>query len=105
MPKLPGLDGIDEFEGHSFHTSRWDYEYTGGDPSGALMSKLRDKKVGIIGAGVAGLQHLLEAAQRYHGDDSSNQAQGAGMAAQLDPPAKRQCVEPSSMPSAPQMPA
>jgi hypothetical protein len=32
-PKLPGIDGIETFEGHSFHTSRWDYDYTGGDPT------------------------------------------------------------------------
>ena len=34
-PKLPGIPGIETFAGHSFHTSRWDYGYTGGDPSGA----------------------------------------------------------------------
>ena len=34
------------FAGHSFHTSRWDYDYTGGDPSGAPMDKLADKRVG-----------------------------------------------------------
>jgi cation diffusion facilitator CzcD-associated flavoprotein CzcO len=64
VPKLPGLEGIDDFEGHSFHTSRWDYEYTGGDPSGALMSKLADKKVGIIGTGATSVQcvpHLARA--------------------------------------------
>ena len=32
VPKLPGIPGIESFKGHSFHTSRWDYEYTGGDP-------------------------------------------------------------------------
>ncbi|MBP7888270.1 MAG: NAD(P)/FAD-dependent oxidoreductase [Ilumatobacteraceae bacterium] len=32
-PKLPGIPGIDTFAGHAFHTSRWDYEYTGGDPA------------------------------------------------------------------------
>ena len=26
-PKLPGIDGIDSFAGHAFHTSRWDYDY------------------------------------------------------------------------------
>lgn len=64
VPKLPGLEGIDEFEGHSFHTSRWDYDYTGGDPSGALMSNLADKKVGIIGTGATAVQclpHLAKA--------------------------------------------
>ena len=30
-PKLPGIPGIETFKGHSFHTSRWDYGYTGGD--------------------------------------------------------------------------
>ncbi|NCF85839.1 MAG: NAD(P)-binding domain-containing protein [Verrucomicrobiaceae bacterium] len=64
VPKLPGLEGIDEFEGRAFHTSRWDYEYTGGDPSGALMTKLAGKKVGIIGTGATSVQcvpHLAKA--------------------------------------------
>ena len=30
-PKLPGIPGIETFAGHCFHTSRWDYAYTGGD--------------------------------------------------------------------------
>ena len=25
-PKLPGILGIDSYEGHTFHTSRWDYD-------------------------------------------------------------------------------
>ncbi|MCR5879999.1 NAD(P)/FAD-dependent oxidoreductase [Phenylobacterium sp. J367] len=29
VPKLPGIPGIERFRGHSFHTSRWDYAYTG----------------------------------------------------------------------------
>src|SRR5450755_4652894 len=33
-PKLPGIPGVESFKGHSFHTSRWDYEYTGGDSNG-----------------------------------------------------------------------
>ena len=41
VPKLPGIPGIETFAGHSFHTSRWDYDYTGGDPTGAPMDKLR----------------------------------------------------------------
>src|SRR5690606_27324337 len=28
--KLPGIPGIEEFEGDAFHTSRWDYRVTGG---------------------------------------------------------------------------
>lgn len=64
-PKLPGIEGIESFEGHSFHTSRWDYEYTGGDPGGALMEGLADKRVGIIGTGATAVQcvpHLARAA-------------------------------------------
>jgi cation diffusion facilitator CzcD-associated flavoprotein CzcO len=56
VPKLPGIHGIESFKGHSFHTSRWDYDYTGGDPSGALMEKLADKRVGIIGTGATSVQ-------------------------------------------------
>lgn len=55
-PKLPGIDGIEKFAGHSFHTSRWDYEYTGGSPSGAPLSNLAGKKVGIIGTGATSVQ-------------------------------------------------
>ncbi|MDZ7684419.1 MAG: NAD(P)/FAD-dependent oxidoreductase [Gammaproteobacteria bacterium] len=56
VPKLPGLPGIEDFKGHSFHTSRWDYDYTGGDPFGAPMEKLKDKRVGIIGTGATSVQ-------------------------------------------------
>src|SRR5882757_4305230 len=56
VPKLPGIPGIESFKGHSFHTSRWDYEYTGGDPSGRPMIKLADKRVGIIGTGATSVQ-------------------------------------------------
>jgi len=64
-PKLPGIPGIQSFEGHSFHTSRWDYDYTGGDPAGGLMTGLADKKVGIIGTGATAVQcvpHLAKSA-------------------------------------------
>jgi cyclohexanone monooxygenase len=64
VPKLPGIPGIDEFRGHSFHTSRWDYGYTGGDPAGAPLDRLGDKRVGIIGTGATAVQcvpHLARA--------------------------------------------
>jgi cyclohexanone monooxygenase len=54
-PKLPGLKGIESFKGHSFHSSRWDYEYTGGNSNGNLH-KLADKRVGIIGTGATAVQ-------------------------------------------------
>ncbi len=54
-PKLPAIEGIESFQGHSFHTSRWDYGYTGGDSEGNL-SGLRGKRVGIIGTGATAVQ-------------------------------------------------
>jgi cyclohexanone monooxygenase len=54
-PKLPGIPGIKDFNGHSFHSSRWDYEYTGGDASGGL-DKLADKRVAVVGTGASGVQ-------------------------------------------------
>jgi cation diffusion facilitator CzcD-associated flavoprotein CzcO len=64
VPKLPGIAGIPLFLGNSFHTSRWDYEYTGGDPAGAPMTKLADKRVAVIGTGATAVQcvpHLARA--------------------------------------------
>ena len=64
VPKLPGIPGVEFFSGHSFHTSRWDYGYTGGDPSGAPMDRLADKRVAIIGTGATAVQcvpHLAQA--------------------------------------------
>jgi len=54
-PKLPGIPGIRDFKGHTFHTSRWDYEYTGGDHTGGL-TRLADKRVAIIGTGATAIQ-------------------------------------------------
>ena len=55
-PKLPGIPGIESFGGHAFHTSRWDYAYTGGNPGGAPLANLADKRVGIIGTGATSVQ-------------------------------------------------
>lgn len=54
-PKLPGIPGIQDFEGHTFHTSRWDYAYTGGGPDGGLTG-LADRRVGVVGTGATGVQ-------------------------------------------------
>ncbi|NCZ69434.1 MAG: NAD(P)/FAD-dependent oxidoreductase [Acidimicrobiia bacterium] len=67
-PKLPGIRGIESFRGHTFHTSRWDYDYTGGDSTGGL-SKLADKRVGIIGTGATAVQcvpHLGASAKELY---------------------------------------
>lgn len=54
-PKLPGIPGIDDFQGHTFHTSRWDYSYTGGDQTGG-MHELVDKRVAVVGTGATAIQ-------------------------------------------------
>ncbi|WP_216909465.1 flavin-containing monooxygenase [Nocardia noduli] len=67
-PKLPGIPGISEFEGHTFHSARWDYEYTGGSLKGGL-DKLADKKVAVIGTGASGIQvipHLAQSAEHLY---------------------------------------
>ena len=52
-PKLSKIKGMESFKGHSFHTSRWDYDYTKEDLSG-----LEDKVVGIIGTGATAVQAI-----------------------------------------------
>lgn len=67
-PKLPGIEGVGTFQGHTFHTSRWDYGYTGGDSNGNLTG-LRGKRVGIIGTGATAVQcvpHLGEHAEQLY---------------------------------------
>ncbi|MDP7303036.1 MAG: NAD(P)/FAD-dependent oxidoreductase, partial [Pirellulaceae bacterium] len=54
-PKLAKIDGVQRFSGHSFHTSRWDYEYTG-----PQLEHLNDKRVGIIGTGASAVQAIPE---------------------------------------------
>ena len=54
-PKMPAIQGISSYAGHTFHTSRWDYAYTGGGPEGGL-DKLADKRVAIIGTGATAVQ-------------------------------------------------
>jgi cation diffusion facilitator CzcD-associated flavoprotein CzcO len=52
-PKLSKIRGMETFRGRSFHSSRWDYAYTGDDLSG-----LKDKVVGIIGTGASAVQAI-----------------------------------------------
>ena len=68
QPKLPGIPGIESFQGHTFHTSRWDYDYTGGDQEGGLTG-LADKKVAVVGTGATGVQvvpHLGQDAKHLY---------------------------------------
>lgn len=67
-PKLPGIQGINSFQGHTFHTSRWDYRYTGGDSNGGLNG-LKNKRVAIIGTGATAVQctpHVGEKAKQLY---------------------------------------
>ncbi len=50
-PRLAVIDGMETYEGHSFHSSRWDYELTGAD-----LENLADMRVGIIGTGASAVQ-------------------------------------------------
>ncbi|MET7405950.1 NAD(P)/FAD-dependent oxidoreductase [Streptomyces parvulus] len=60
--KLPGIPGIEDFRGHTFHTSRWDYGYTGGTPDGGLTG-LADRRVGVVGTGATGVQVIPKLAE------------------------------------------
>jgi cation diffusion facilitator CzcD-associated flavoprotein CzcO len=61
-PKLPGIAGLGSFRGQTFHTSRWDYGYTG-----ERLENLAEKRVGIIGTGATAIQcvPLLAAAAQH----------------------------------------
>ncbi|WP_305790118.1 flavin-containing monooxygenase [Symbioplanes lichenis] len=64
QPKLPGIPGIETFRGHTFHTSRWDHDYTGDK-----LEKLADKKIGVVGTGATGIQvvpHVAAAAEHLY---------------------------------------
>ncbi len=58
-PKLSKIEGMETFKGHSFHTSRWDYAYTGEN-----LENLKDKRVGIIGTGASAVQAVPELAKQ-----------------------------------------
>ena len=51
-PKLARIEGMQSFEGQSFHTSRWDYNID-----------LEGKRVGIIGTGATAVQAVPELAK------------------------------------------
>lgn len=69
MPKLPALAGLDKFKGEVFHTSRWDYGYTGGGYGNPTLDKLADKRVAIVGTGATAIQavpHLAKYAKHLY---------------------------------------
>jgi cation diffusion facilitator CzcD-associated flavoprotein CzcO len=69
MPKLPQIKGIERFKGKMFHTSRWDYDYTGGSHGNPQLDKLADKRVAIVGTGATAIQavpHLAKYAKHLY---------------------------------------
>ncbi|KAJ5825373.1 hypothetical protein N7474_002511 [Penicillium riverlandense] len=63
VPKIPKLPGIESYGGHMFHTSRWDYEYTGGTQENPTMDRLHNKRVGLVGTGATAIQAIPHVAQ------------------------------------------
>ncbi|OHE91053.1 hypothetical protein CORC01_13641 [Colletotrichum orchidophilum] len=70
-PHIPKLPGFDQFMSRKqvFHTSRWDYDVTGGSQDDPSLVKLKDKVVGIIGTGATAVQvipHLARWAKHLY---------------------------------------
>jgi cation diffusion facilitator CzcD-associated flavoprotein CzcO len=65
LPKIPQLPGWEELsrKKHVFHSSRWDYEYTGGTPEKPDLTKLQGKRVAIVGTGATAIQIVPELAR------------------------------------------
>jgi len=66
LMKMPMIPGMDSFGGASFHTARWDFDYTGGDVHGGLTG-LADKTVAVVGTGASAVQcipHLANSAEK-----------------------------------------
>jgi cation diffusion facilitator CzcD-associated flavoprotein CzcO len=60
--KLPGIPGIEKFAGKAFHTSRWDYSYTGGSATEPMVN-LKGKRVAVIGTGATAVQVVPQVAK------------------------------------------
>ncbi|WP_051581649.1 flavin-containing monooxygenase [Pseudonocardia acaciae] len=52
-PALPGIAGLDDFAGHSFHSARWDHDYD-----------LTGKRVAVIGTGASAVQFVPAVARQ-----------------------------------------
>jgi cation diffusion facilitator CzcD-associated flavoprotein CzcO len=51
QPSIPPLPGLERFEGHSFHSARWDHDYD-----------LRGKRVAVVGNGASAVQFVPQIA-------------------------------------------
>lgn len=52
-PTLPDITGVRDFEGQSFHTSRWPKDFV-------LSRDFAGKRIGVIGTGATGIQTITE---------------------------------------------
>jgi len=94
LMKLPAIAGMEDFEGRSFHSARWDYAYTGGGPHEPL-ERLADKKVAFIGTGASGIQcvpPLAESAERLYVFQRTPSAVGVRDNRPTDPTFRDQCA-------------
>lgn len=92
LPKLPGIPGIEQFKGKIFHTSRWDYSYTGGAWGKPMLDGLADKRVAIVGTGATAIQavpYLGQYAKQLH----VLQRTPSAVDARPNPPTDAQWVE------------
>jgi cation diffusion facilitator CzcD-associated flavoprotein CzcO len=58
QPRMPAIEGLDEFGGRTFHSAGWDHHYD-----------LRGKRVAVIGTGASAIQfipHVAEQAAKLH---------------------------------------
>lgn len=55
-PKLPGIKGLEDYKGKIFHSSRWEYDYTGGSQTNPQLDKLSDQRIAVIGTGASAVQ-------------------------------------------------
>ena len=62
-PKVPDTPGIEKFKGQMLHTGRWNYDITGGSSANAVMNKLKDKSVAVVGTGATAIQAVPEVAK------------------------------------------
>jgi cation diffusion facilitator CzcD-associated flavoprotein CzcO len=53
QPAFPKIDGAADFQGHSFHSARWDHDYD-----------LTGKRVAVLGTGASAVQFVPEIAER-----------------------------------------
>ena len=62
-PKVPNVPGTGSYKGKMIHTARWNYNETGGSAANAVLDKLADKTVAIVGTGATAIQVVPELAK------------------------------------------